>query len=168
VKVVEGPDAGELVPHVEPEREPLAGECTPENCAEWIVAYVTRNNGHIRGRCQEASVRMVEAFPVLRVVAGFVTTPTGFRSEHFWCETPNDDVVDPTALQFGCHPNELTYQKFEPGDEIRVGTCMNCGEPIHAPAQTLGEHNRKEICSEACEKEFGDYLSRTDREMHYP
>ena len=49
----------------------------------------------VRGNCREATAAMVKAFPELRRVRGHY----GW-CPHWWCETPDGTVVDPTARQF--------------------------------------------------------------------
>jgi len=93
---------------------------------------------------------MQEAFPELRRVAGFVGA-----QEHFWCVSPTGEIVDPTAGQFRAEPKADDYREFQPGDEVRVGKCMNCGEPIYAKVESLDnpKHHRS-ACSHECEDEL--------------
>ena len=49
----------------------------------WIQDYVAQKQGFVRGRCKEATVAMVKAFPELRLAAGFAHVTWG-RDEHWW------------------------------------------------------------------------------------
>jgi hypothetical protein len=53
---------------------------------------------------------------------------------HVWLVNPDGDVVDPTRGQF---PGDITYEPWEPGDEVRVGTCMQCGAGIWRKVPSL-------------------------------
>lgn len=52
------------------------------------------------GACRRATEAMVAAFHELRRVAGWALTADRGRVEHWWCETPDGAVVDPTASQY--------------------------------------------------------------------
>lgn len=122
-----------------------------EKFGPWISAYLERDGNNGYGRCQQASTEMQSAFPELRIVKGHVYTTWGKRA-HWWLVTEQGDVVDPTAAQF---PNILEYEEWRPGMEVRVGKCMNCGDEIWAPVQTLDTlPPSKSICSPDCEDEL--------------
>ena len=113
---------------------------------EWITDFVS-NQRVIRGACGRAVNEMVEAFPELKRVAGWVLFAGGC-SEHFWCVAPDGAIVDPTASQFN---SELHYQEFQPGDEVRVGRCMNCGDGIYAKVGRLDDRSvARSVCSPEC------------------
>lgn len=116
----------------------------------WIDAFAAKRKGYLRGYCMTATAEMVAAFPELIRVAGFCN-----GAEHFWCVTPEGEVVDPTAKQFGDGPYE--YKPFESGDEVRVGRCMDCGDDIYANVDALGGA-RKYFCNDDCRRSFGAYL----------
>jgi formylmethanofuran dehydrogenase subunit E len=81
-------------------------------------------------------------------VAGFAN-----GMEHFWCETADGEVVDPTVGQF--EGLAVEYRPFEPGDEVRVGKCMNCGEPIYASVERLDDpRHHRTFCDENCQRSF--------------
>ena len=114
----------------------------------WIAAWVLKQP-FLRGTCARGAKEMVEAFPELRRVAGWVFGPKMPPTEHFWCVTRDAAIVDPTAGQF---EGELNYREFRPGDSVCVGRCMNCGDYIYAPVESLDDPgNRRSVCSDACE-----------------
>lgn len=124
--------------------------------ADWIEMYLDRYDGRPVGLCGSATAEMVLKFPELRRVAGFVYTNRG-ECEHFWCTTAEGEVVDPTAKQFEWIS---AYVPWQPGDEVRVGACMNCGEGIYRRVQSLDEPGLNPgVCSEECfdelKKEYG-------------
>lgn len=122
---------------------------------EWITAYSEQKEGNLLGRCAEATKAMVAAFPELTRVPGHVYGYWGKRA-HWWCETADGQVVDPTASQF---PDAfLEYERWMPGDEVRVGKCMNCGSEIWREVKTLDEEPpRESFCDATCIKEcFGE------------
>jgi hypothetical protein len=73
--------------------------------ADWIAATV---GGSVRGRCLAWTQQMQRVFPELRRVGGFVAPadrPPWAGAHlvhwHWWLLTPAEQVVDPTARQFG-------------------------------------------------------------------
>lgn len=114
-----------------------------ERYSEWILS-----NDYGRGQCAEATQAMVAAFPELRRVGGHVVilespkTPT-----HWWCETEDGIIVDPTARQFQCIVEYLPHKGEEP-----VGKCANCGGYIFASSGYTST-----VCSETCAKAYEAY-----------
>ena len=66
---------------------------------EWIKEWAA---GNCYIRCQEYTWAMCKHFPELRRVEGVWIDATGERHGHFWCETPDGEIVDPTFEQFEC------------------------------------------------------------------
>jgi hypothetical protein len=122
----------------------------PEAAYEgWIAEWASKQR-LLRGRCASATAEMVEAFPELRRVAGWVFGAKTPPTEHFWCVTPDASIVDPTASQFS---GELTYREFQPGDSVCVGRCMNCGDYIYAQVDRLDDaSHRRSVCGDDCER----------------
>ena len=119
---------------------------------EWISNYIERKRArgilHLQGMCSHATAEMAAAFPELKRVPGWASDARG-STEHWWLVTPDGLVVDPTASQF---VGEIKYKPFEPGDEVRVGRCMNCGIGIFAKVQDLNDPKYgKSTCSSECE-----------------
>lgn len=122
---------------------------------DWIATWVSQRP-FIRGLCGSATKAMAQVFPELEIVAGWVNFRGG-RSEHFWCVAPDGSIVDPTASQFS---GELEYQPFAPGDEVRVGKCLNCGAEIYASVERLDDASQaRSVCSSECASELEAGLS---------
>jgi hypothetical protein len=99
-------------------------------------------------RCCISSQEMKDAFPELLIIKGHVENLEVGRQEHWWCETIDGTIVDPTVVQFVA-PEKLEYFPFKPGDIIRVGKCAYCCDDINKPVQTLDgpfEH----FCDDYC------------------
>jgi hypothetical protein len=121
--------------------------------AEWITAYAARYP-HARGRCVVACQEMRVVFPELKEVRGFVSLMDGTEGcEHAWLVDPLGNVVDPTTHQYPFPIAE--YHPFQPGDTVRVGKCMECGEPIYAEVERLDDPSQhRSFCDDECRREF--------------
>jgi hypothetical protein len=124
---------------------------------EWIAEYVRRHDGAVLGKCRDAVTEMRAAFPELTEKRGHVYVMGWGKRGHAWLVDPGGFVVDPTASQF---PGIMLYEEWQPGDEVRVGKCMNCGDDIWEAIQSLDvDPGRRSVCSPACENalaaEFG-------------
>lgn len=101
----------------------------------WIEEYVTAQpQRFVRGKCDEATRQMVEAFPELRRAAGFVYVQWG-RDQHWWCVTKEGEIVDPTFEQFGVFGVQ-SYEELDLEDPVTqkrvpTGRCMDCGEDVY-------------------------------------
>lgn len=140
-------------------RSPVAGSSAgieKRTYAGWIVDYVARHDGNVYGCCQEAAEEMRREFPELVEVRGYVHCSWGKRG-HFWLKTPGGEVVDPTRSQF---PGPVTYNPWKPGDEVDVGTCMNCGFTIWRSVQDLDKVKTESVCGPECEQELREYYDR--------
>lgn len=127
--------------------------------ADWIAAYRARTGSTIN-KCLSAVQEMVLAFPELRPVRGFVrfvadedwTDAIDWRSVemHWWCKTPDEEIVDPTEDQYGGEPfTYVPYDETKHGP-LPTGKCMNCGELLF--------HGHR-FCNDACESEvLGDLI----------
>lgn len=125
--------------------------------AEWIKAYVAKNNDFVRGKCQDACSEMRLQFPELRAAAGFAHVTWG-RDQHWWCVAPDGTIVDPTKSQFEFGV-VLQYEELDLNDpatraRVPTGKCPNCG----------GEcYNGDSLCSERCERSYLAYLNGPGR-----
>lgn len=113
----------------------------------WIAAYVARNNEFVRGKCSEAAAEMVAAFPELKRVAGFVHCDWG-RDQHFWCVTPDGEVIDPTRAQFR---TVFAYEELDLADpavrrQIPTGRCMECGDDAYEGASFCSREHERSFC----------------------
>lgn len=127
----------------------------------FTAAYLDRHDGHVRGKCDEATRKMAAAFPELRRACGFVHWDAGHRQvrdQHWWCVTPEGVIVDPTKAQFqGAVPGtlllyeELDLSKPEDRKRVPTGRCMDCGADAY-------DHNN--FCSDACEKAHIEWMEK--------
>lgn len=113
---------------------------------EWIDQYAVDQKHQLLGKCRQASLAMQQAFPELRTVRGHVETNWGRRA-HWWLVDAEDNIVDPTVLQFDVI---FSYDPWEPGDEVCVGKCMECGEHIWKSTDNLDNVRKETFCSEDC------------------
>lgn len=119
----------------------------------WIVTDIVKHNGLVRGRCQEASARMVEAFPELRHVRGYARLDNGFAPAHWWCEREDGAVVDPTATQFEGVIGYDEYNEDKHGP-LPIGKCGDCGTEVYKA------ENHNGFCDEICEASFEAYMQK--------
>lgn len=79
-------------------------------------------NYELRGKCKELSEALVTQDPTLRLVRGHYFCPIWGKQEHWWCESPEGKVFDPTKLQFpsGGIGDYVEYDGFV--------ECAQCGE----------------------------------------
>lgn len=125
----------------------MAGEheqvTIPDRYALWIEGCCFG-----RGQCAEATEAMVQRFPELRRVRGHVAIVESPKTPaHWWCETEDGVIVDPTARQFVGIVAYLPHEGEEP-----VGKCANCGGYIYASS---GYTNT--VCSDACASSYEAY-----------
>ncbi len=130
-----------------------------EKYSTWIKDWLSKNNPY--GKCHETSAEMAETFDDLEIVKGHVQTDWGKRS-HCWCVDPDGNIVDPTRSQFGFVSE---YDPWKPGDEVRVGKCLNCGNEIWEAVQDLDKSPIRSVCGKKCEDEFEAYLNEEMEEM---
>jgi hypothetical protein len=117
--------------------------------ADWIAAFEQKCAARVlpepcvatgvRGMCSPATLEMAAAFPELRRVRGHYD-----GREHWWCETPEGEVIDPTAAQFRLGGTYVEHTGPEP-----VGKCLICGGYVWTPYDGC-----KEACSEFCYTEL--------------
>lgn len=107
----------------------------------WIQRKLTQ--GSPIAMCAAWTRDMVAAFPELTRVHGHVHLWSG-RCPHWWCETPDGEIIDPTVSQFRGLP--YAYWPHQEGAPEPTGKCINCGEYVYAP--------RSSSCSEACDREL--------------
>lgn len=76
-------------------------------------------------QCAEATQSMVAEFPELRRVRGYIYIGVHQRP-HWWCETKDGEIVDPTVQQYETVPvmyEEVPADAYEPH-----GKCLECGD----------------------------------------
>lgn len=123
-----------------------------EDYNSWImVHYPTSLSARLK--CAEATLAMSLEFPELLRVRGLasVEEPYGLpptRTPHWWLETFDGEVIDPTAHQY---PTRVL--QYEAVDEERggpTGKCPNCGGLCY---------NQEYCCTDRCFREYLAYLN---------
>jgi hypothetical protein len=94
--------------------------------AAWIRDnYPTREDALMA--CSNATERMVVAFPELTRVRGHYHDLLWGPREHWWCTTPEGEVVDPTVAQFP-DGGAGRYESLPDDAPEPIGRCLNCGD----------------------------------------
>jgi hypothetical protein len=115
--------------------------------AAWIDAtYPTRESAY--GQCDEATARMVAAFPELKRVRGHYHCILWGERAHWWCVSPEGDIVDPTARQFPSRGGH--YEPWQEGEPEPTGMCPECGGLCYEGAS---------VCSDECGRAYTAYLN---------
>lgn len=96
-----------------------------------------------RGKCKEYSEYLACHVPELRLVRGYYTCAiTGVKEEHWWCETEEGEIIDPTKYQFpSCGIGE--YEEFN-----GFFPCEQCGRTIREGEGINIDHYI--VCSHKC------------------
>lgn len=120
---------------------------------EWIDANIDELNN--MGACSQRTTEMQQAFPELRRVAGFYYSIGWGQREHFWLETEDGEIIDPTAMQFPCKGNGV-YERLSEDEILRlpIGMCANCGEPIYRDSECTDT-----VCSRSCAAAYVAYCT---------
>lgn len=113
---------------------------------------------YTRGMCGKCTEQMTQRFPELKRCSGWAIDACGQMYEHYWCETEDGEIVDPTVSQFLF--KIVTYRYFVPGDVIKVGKCLECGQHIFGKVQDprdpqpelVGGARSMTVCSDECLK----------------
>lgn len=106
---------------------------------------MTTYDPSLRGRCKELAEAAVAADPSLRLVRGWYFEPHWSREEqHWWCETADGTIVDPSAGQFPSLGLPELYTEF-------AGTfdCEMCGREF-TEAEAYPTGNSHMVCSTEC------------------
>ena len=78
------------------------------------------------GQCEFVCRKMIAAFPELELVRGHYWDLEWGKRQHWWLQTQEGEIVDPTEIQF-----PMGMKEHEPWDESLpepTGMCPNCGE----------------------------------------
>jgi hypothetical protein len=67
-----------------------------------IISHVVDNSpyGDIAAMCKIAAHELAHRCPGFQINSGHIIDYFGARWNHYWCEAPNGDIVDPTVEQF--------------------------------------------------------------------
>jgi len=99
-----------------------------------------------RGKCREMSEALAKERPELQLVRGWYYDPLWGKQGHWWCKTPEGEIVDPTKLQFPSAGRGV-YEEFDGFFE-----CDNCGKrTAEADIVRGGTHP---FCSDDCYRIF--------------
>jgi len=99
---------------------------------------------NLMGKCKEISEKMKEEFLELTLVRGHYYCLVWGERCHWWLVDENNEIVDPTALQFPTKGNGI-YIPWVEGTEEPTGKCLNCSALVY---------KEKQFCCESCEEEF--------------
>ena len=134
------------------------------------IAEVERKGDAIRGFCHSKAVAFVERFPELILVRGAVFPPAirhlitnediDVENGHWWCETPDGQIVDPTRAQFGDW-RAMHYAAFDESKahELPTGKCYNCGFLCYGRSDG--------VCSDDCGNAYASYLNNEVRQHRF-
>jgi hypothetical protein len=132
-----------------PTLPPKKATGVPEKYATWIAErYATWEQAH--QCCMSATKAMVESFPELKRVRGY-RIPGG---EHWWCETADGSIVDPTEAQFKC--GEAEFFALDESQPQPSGYCAWC---------RLSYVYNTTYCSDECREAHDDDRSQDLYEM---
>ncbi len=107
-----------------------------------------RNN--LPGFCAGMTERMKQEFPELLRVRGYVVF-----EHHWWCETPEGIIVDPTYTQFA--PG-VTYKAYDESQPEPIGQCFECGRLLYTEGP-YGINDGDGLC-EDCTQYFHEVKKR--------
>ena len=94
----------------------------PENyeaIRQEIISFLKEKTpyGDIIGMCKIASQEIAYRLPDFKVNSGRITDDFGGNWNHYWCEAPNGDIIDPTVEQFFA---PVQYPNGEIWDPIKL------------------------------------------------
>jgi len=110
----------------------------------WISEHVEADGF---GKCRETTQAMIEAFPELRRVRGHYYCAIWGEREHWWLETEDGKIVDPTAEQFPSR-GFGEYIEWDESQRLPTGMCPNCGGYAY---------DGNTCCSDACSAAYAAY-----------
>lgn len=126
--------------------------------AKWIKENL-KGDGY--GQCEEVSKALAKAFPELSLRKGIFHSVSWGERQHWWCRTPEGNIVDPTGHQFpdGCVFPTVDTQWEDLTDlseedllkRVPVGVCANCGGPRYAA-------DGGTVCSSTCHDAYVAYI----------
>ena len=124
---------------------------------DWIAANLPQDPNICMGKCPEYTEILVRQFPELQRVRGHVfwdfdeidqiKYPDGYP--HWWCVSPDGEIVDPTLPQF-CLVTGLRYEAWDESRTEPTGKCPNCGKYCY---------DDNYCCCKSCEEEYLAYLN---------
>lgn len=115
---------------------------SPQKYIENILALTPES---AFGRCKEITALMQEKFPGLKLIRGHYLCPVWGRRAHWWLVDENDDIIDPTAIQFPSFGGG-TYLPWDETKPEPTGKCMNCGTYCFLGSTACSKECYHEIC----------------------
>ncbi len=72
---------------------------------EEIISFIVEHSpdGDVVDMCEIAAQELANRYPIFKVKSAHIIDYFEGSWNHFWCESPNGDIVDPTVDQF-CPP----------------------------------------------------------------
>lgn len=120
---------------------------------DWIDNWLSEHK-ICAGLCFSATSLMLQSFPELIHVRGYVYDINNRKHSHWYLKTIDDEIIDPTAGQFVIigDASFLRYEEyFESIDgKLPTGKCIDCGNMIY---------NDKLFCNDKCEESTIKYLN---------
>lgn len=107
---------------------------------KWIEEHVKNP----RAQCEEITRNMQNAFPELTRIRGFYCCLGWRKSEHWWLQDKDGNIVDPTKSQFRSQGGG-EYEGWSEGAKEPTRKCLNCGGY---------SYDYKQCCCDSCYKEF--------------
>ena len=90
-----------------------------ESIRQEIVSLIIDEspNDDTIGMCKMAAQELFYRFPDFKVKCGRIIDDFGGSWNHYWCEAPNGDIIDPTVEQYFA---PVQYPNGEIWDPIRI------------------------------------------------
>lgn len=121
-----------------------------EKYSEWIIDY-ERRVGNVSNLCESATLEMQKVFPELIRKRGNIIIPLSNRKpEHWWLQTLDGTIIDPTEIQFVCIIEYLEHDESSPEP---IGKCLLCGAYVYPGAPSSN------TCSKDCNDKFTKSLN---------
>jgi hypothetical protein len=101
-----------------------------------------------RGKCKEECEKLIRKDPSLKMVRGYYHEPIwNTKEQHWWCKNKENEIVDPTKLQFPSGGMKEYYEEFDGNVE-----CSECGKRLKEDdAQIEGRYC---FCCSRCYRKF--------------
>jgi len=103
------------------------------------------------GNCKTICKKVKEKFPELKLIRGYYRCFVWGKRMHWWLETQEGKIIDPTAIQFPSRGTGI-YMPHNDSQPEPTGKCPHCGDYIYD-----GGYTHKE-----CHDAFVASLSATD------
>ena len=93
------------------------------------------------GNCKKVCEKMNKQFPELILTRGHYYCAVWGERMHWWLQTTEGEIIDPTATQFPTKGHGV-YDQWDETQKEPTGKCPNCGEYCYEGEQVHREcHN---------------------------